>query len=115
MKSENIMNKFANDVHKEWLAFKNYMLGVSTEEVFNKAYKISFYNEMNSFSDYVECDYYMLEQADITDSEMVKMLKEGNICSNLWETFSDMDEAMPINYPTIVYLLERWAYDFRTN
>lgn len=113
MQSENIIGKFCADVHKEWLAFKNYMLSLDTQSVFDKSYKITFYNEINSFADYVEYEYYMLEQADITDSEMVKILKQGDICNNLWEVFSNTDETMPINYETIVFLLEQWAYKFR--
>ena len=113
MQSENIIGKFCADVCKEYNAFKKDMLNRDNKYIFDHAYSISFYNEMYSFVDYVEYDHHMLEQADISDSEMVKILKEGNICSNLYEILSDRDEAMPICYSTIVQLLEIWAYDFR--
>lgn len=56
--------KKESNIYKEYNAFKNYILTLEKEEIFNKAFEINFYTEVYNYIKYLDEDNTKLYHID---------------------------------------------------
>lgn len=110
--NDKLAEALAKKISEECKQFKEEIMKLEKEQIYNKSYIITFYKQWEIVSEYADNFHYLDGEYDITDEKVAEILEEDDLVYRMYELFNKYYEPHGFSNGDMLQLLSDYIREY---